>query len=1125
MSSNFEFIKAEWPDLYEAAVNAEKHTFAGPRTCAFYSRYTLEQAVKWMYRHDSSLKQPYQDKLAALIHERTFMQSLGTGLFDRVRFIHKLGNHAAHEGSRIKDREAYAGLKHLFAFLCWFTRTYCPHPPKEILFKESLIPKTGEAGKSAQQLRQLLDQLAQKDRRLQEEQRKRAQSEEEILRLQEEIQSIKAANRKKIPAKDYTEQETRELFIDLMLREAGWDLDSPSVSAEYRLTGLSTKSGTGIADYVLWGDNGLPLAVIEAKRTKQSPEAGQDQAEQYAHSLEKTKGQRPVIFYTNGYETWLWDDCYYPPRSVQGFYTKDQLQLLILRRTTRKPLDTMPIDAAILDPKRTYHHIGIKRVTESFSEGHRKALVVMATGTGKTRFSVALVKLLMQANWARRVLFLADRINLLTQAKRAYNENYKNLSAVNLLEKKEDADSRIVFSTYPTMMNCIDETRGGDVKRFGVGHFDLIIIDEAHRSIYLKYKAIFDYFDAMLLGLTATPVAEVDRNTYRLFDLEDNVPTHYYELEEAVRDGWLVNYHRFSVPVRFLREGIRYDELSPEEQEQYEALFYDEANRTLPEIIPAKALNKWLFNRDTIEKVLIHLMEYGVRVKGGDKLGKTIIFAQNLKHADEIKKQFDKLFPHHKGKFMRAITYKTHSAQDLIDRFSLADEEPTIAVSVDMLDTGIDIHEIVNLVFFKEVFSRAKFWQMIGRGTRTRPNLFGPGDNKTHFNVFDFCRNFEYFDENPQGITPVQSEPLSQQIFKKRVLLAHLLNDPEHKVDETDIKFYNHLSQTLHQEVKGLNLDAFNVRPRRQYVETWSNRVRWDQISLTDVTDLMENVAQLMSASGEDEIARRFDLLILGLQLSIVENGTHRQSLLAKLGELAVALQGLTMIPQVKAQIEIIRLVQSETFKQHPTLWELEQIRQALRDLIRLIHRSKQRIIYSDFEDTFGAATGEVKSIKPDETFDNYRKKAAAYIRENENHITIYRLKHNMPITVAELSELERILFTDSGLSQPGDIARVYGTQKPLGRFIRGIVGLDREAVRAAFADFLRGSHFTSQQINFINQILDYYISNGYLDKSLLMDQPFSDIHHQGPFGLFEQDQVDNITGIIDTINNNIVGL
>jgi len=395
---------------------------------------------------------------------------------------------------------------------------------------------------------------------------------------------------------------------------------------------------------------------------------------------------------------------------------------------------------------------------------------VMATGSGKTRTVIALAKQLQENGWAKRILFLADRTALVKQAARAFREHLPASTTVNLLEDKT-AEGRVYVATYPTMMNLIDDVGEGG-RRFGPGHFDLIVVDEAHRSIYAKYGAIFDHFDALLVGLTATPKDEVDHNTYRLFHLEDGVPTDAYGLDEAVADGYLVPPRAYAVPTQFLRRGIRYDDLSEEEKDQWDGLDWGE-DGVIPDEVSAAELNSILFNEDTVDKVLETLVTHGYRVEGGDRIGKTIVFAVNHLHAEFIQKRFDLAYPELGGQTARVITYQSGPyAQTLIDDFSQVAKQPDIAISVDMLDTGIDVPEVLNLVFFKPVRSKTKFWQMIGRGTRLRPDLFGPGQDKRDFLVFDFCGNLEFFSQDlPSGEGHIQPS-LSERIFEARVALV-----------------------------------------------------------------------------------------------------------------------------------------------------------------------------------------------------------------------------------------------------------------------------------------------------------------------------------------------------------------
>ena len=530
---------------------------------------------------------------------------------------------------------------------------------------------------------------------------------------------------------------------------------------------MPNTEGKGFVDYVLWGDDGKPLALVEAKRTKRDPRVGQQQAKLYADCLETQFGRRPVIFYSNGYDHWLWDDCELPAPAGAGILQEGGAgtahPAAFQPKSTRQGRNQRGI------VERYYQTRCIRRIGEAFErDNDRKALVVMATGAGKTRTVIALCDLLMRCHWVKRVLFLADRVALVRQAVNAFKRHLPDAAPVNLVTEK-DAEGRVYVSTYPTMMGLIDETLDGR-RRFGVGHFDLIVIDEAHRSVFHKYRTIFDYFDSLLVGLTATPKDEVDRNTYSLFDLENGVPTDAYPLEEAVRDKFLVPPKAVSVPLKFLREGINYRDLPEDEKDQWDALEWDEEGN-VPERVEAAAVNKWLFNKDTVDKVLAHLMTRGLKVAGGDRLGKTILFAKNQAHADFIADRFNVNYPHFKGQFARTITFKTEYAQNLIDNFSAKEKAPHIAISVDMLDTGIDIPEVVNLVFFKLVHSKTKFWQMLGRGTRLCPDLFGPGEHKQFFFIFDYCQNLEFFSQNPETTEGVLVASLGKRLFTTRLEL------------------------------------------------------------------------------------------------------------------------------------------------------------------------------------------------------------------------------------------------------------------------------------------------------------------------------------------------------------------
>ena len=539
MTSLFAFLQTEWPSVHESATKAVAFVHTDPRTACFYARRTLELAVAWVYKHDRSLNLPYQDNLSALIHEPTFKAAAGDAVFNKARVITQLGNQAVHSHRPILGSDALVALKELFHLTYWLAHTYArgARPAPGLVFDAAALPKSTPIPKQTQdQLLKLETDLRERDEKLSAVLADKSALDEEVKRLQAEIAEAKKQSAAQPDTHDYSEAETRDYFIDLLLKEAGWALDKKE-DLEYEVAGMPNKQGKGYVDYVLWGDDGKPLGLVEAKRTRKDARVGQQQAKLYADCLESKFGQRPVIFYSNGYEHWLWDDTRYPPRAVQGFYKKAELDLIIQRRASRKQLADNGISGTIVE--RYYQTRAIRRIAESFEvDNTRKALVVMATGAGKTRTVIALTDLLMRCNWVKRVLFLADRLALVNQAVKAFKLHLPDSSPVNLVTEK-DTEGRVYLSTYPTMMGLIDESADG-LRRFGVGYFDLIVIDEAHRSVYQKYRAIFEYFDSLLVGLTATPKDELDRNTYDLFDLENGVPTDAYSLDEAVKDHYLV---------------------------------------------------------------------------------------------------------------------------------------------------------------------------------------------------------------------------------------------------------------------------------------------------------------------------------------------------------------------------------------------------------------------------------------------------------------------------------------------------------------------------------------------------------------------------------------------------------
>ena len=1124
MASNFDFLRDRQPELFKHATQSESLVYSAPRASCFYARFTLEQAVYWLYANDPYLQLPYDNNLAALIHEQTFKDNLKPGLFQKVRSIHKVGNLAVHDSTSIAERDALHIVEELFHFLYWLCRYYAKdgRTIPALNFDRALVPQPQTASQdlSLPQLQALETQLSQADemRRIAEE--RQQQTEQQLAALQAEIAALKQQNETVPDTHDYREADTRRYLIDILLKEAGWNIHQPGWT-EYEVQGMPNPTCKGYVDYVLWGDDGKPLALVEAKRTTKDAKDGKRQAELYANCLEAQFNQRPIIFYSNGYEHWIWDDQSYPPRNVQGFFKKDELERLIFRRTSRKRLHLVQINSAIVE--RSYQTEAICRITEAFDQKKsRKSLLVMATGTGKTRTAIALVDLLIRANWVKRVLFLADRTALLTQAFRAFKTHLPSVTPIDLTKDKAVESANVVLSTYPTMLNFINRVDGNG-RIFGSGHFELVIVDEAHRSIYKKYSALFEYFDALLVGLTATPRDEVHRDTYRIFELEKGNPTFAYELEDGINDKWLVPARGVDVPFKFLRTGVKYTDLSPEEQEEYEEKFRDEETGAIPDQVNAAALNQWLFNINTVDQALELLMQRGLKVEGGDRLGKTIIFARTKKHAEFIVERFDANYPHYNGKFAQVIHSDISYAESLLDDFSVAAKEPTIAVSVDMLDTGVDVPEVVNLVFFKPVYSRVKFNQMIGRGTRLCPNLFGIDDHKTKFLVFDLCGNFDFFKQTIPEANQKLPETLTSRLVKARLELTQLLNQQEPS-DPDQSELRSVLLNDLHQHVTTMERDNFLVRRHLQQVEEFSNRERWEKLNEEDAEAIASSLATLPNGMpSEDRLAKEFDLLCFKLQLAILKPTNDFVRLRDQVRDLLSQLEAKREIPMVKDQLSLIEEVQAEDWWTNATPWMIDYVRLHLRDLVKFIDRQEQRIVYTNFEDQMGEVQ-EVDVPNQQTGFSpyQYRKKVEAYIRANENHVAIAKLKRNVPLTESDLESLEAMLFASTEIESREQFEKVFGKNLSLKLFVRKLIGLDRNAAKQAFAQYLQGGSFSANQIRFIENVIDCLTQNGVMDPGQLYESPFTEAHPDGLDGVFGDDDADQIVAIVRSFNDSV---
>lgn len=1064
--TNFDFLKTEpkFNSFADVAISAEKILLIDYAASILNCRRAMEFAVKWMYSVDRSLVMPWDDKLVSLMSTDDFRDIVDADLLRRMDFIRKMGNNAAHAGKKVSKEQALLCLENLYIFLDFVAYCYADDYT-EGTFDPDLLVETPQEAPVVSEAELKLEELLKENAALREELTSRREEQQQTY----------------VPKPlDISEYKTRKIYIDSMLQDAGW-IEGKNWINEYEIPGMPNKSEVGFADYVLLGDDGRILAVVEAKRTCVDVSKGRQQAKLYADLIEQKQGRRPVVFLTNGFETHIVDNQY-PERKCAMIYSKRDLEKLFNLQSMRSSLKYITVDKSIAG--RYYQEGAIKAVCDSFgTKNRRKALLVMATGSGKTRTVIALCKVLLDQGWVKNILFLADRNSLVTQAKRSFVNLLPDLSVANLCEEKDNYTAHCVFSTYQTMMNCIDSVHDDEGKLFTCGHFDLVICDEAHRSIYNKYRDIFNYFDAPLVGLTATPKDEIDKNTYEVFELENGVPTYGYELAQAVTDGFLVDFMSVETTLKFIQQGIVYDDLSEADRQAYEDTFEDE-NGELPESIASSALNEWIFNEDTIREVLHILMTNGLKIDYGNKIGKTIIFAKNHTHAEKILEVFGKEYPHLNGYAKVIDNYMTY-AQSAIDEFSDPKKLPQIAISVDMLDTGIDVPEVLNLVFFKKVMSKAKFWQMIGRGTRLCPGLMD-GEDKQKFYIFDFCGNFEFF-RMDKGKPTANMIALQGAIFSLQFEISYKLQDLQYQTERL-IAYRNALVEHMSGKVQELNRENFAVRQHLKYVDTYAVAANYQTLTYEDTLMVKQELAPLIEPENDDAKALRFDALMYGIELAYLAGKKYskaRHDLIKKVSAVA----SVANIPEIMMQAELIDKILHTDYVDNAGIDEFEHIRESLRDLMKYIPIIKIRYD-TDFDDEILSMEWKESELENDD-LKNYKAKAEYYVRQHQDNAVIAKLKSNIPLTAADIKELEQILWSEIGTQQ--DYEAEYGN-KPLGEFVREIVGLDMAAAKAAFAEYLDETNLDSRQIYFVNQIVEFIVHNGMMkDLSVLQETPFTD--------------------------------
>lgn len=1093
--TNFDFLKNEerFSSFADVAISAEKIFKIDVSASIMNCRRAMEFAIKWMYSVDQSLIMPWDDKLISLMSQEEFRDIIDADLWNRLDFIRKMGNNAAHSGKKVTKEQAELCLENLFIFMDFVAYCYA-EKYEERSYDVSLLTAKEPVTESiiSPETEMKLDELM----------RENASLREELTARREEQQQTYVPK-----PLDISEYKTRKIYIDAMLQDAGWTEGKDWIN-EYEIPGMPNKSEVGYADYVLMRSDGFILAVIEAKRMCVDVSKGRQQAKLYADLIEKKQGRRPVVFLTNGFDTRIIDNQY-PERKVAMIYSKRDLEKWFNLQTMRTSLSYISVDKNIAG--RYYQEGAIKSVCDAFDKkNRRKALLVMATGSGKTRTVIALVDVLLQQGWIKNILFLADRNSLVTQAKRSFVNLLPDLSVTNLCEEKDNYYAHCVFSTYQTMMNCIDSIHDDDGKLFTCGHFDLVICDEAHRSIYNKYKDIFNYFDAPLVGLTATPKDEIDKNTYEVFELENGVPTYGYELAQAVKDGYLVDFMSVETQLKFIDHGIVYDELSEADKQMYEDTFEDE-NGELPESISSSALNKWIFNEDTIREVLHVLMTNGIRVDYGNKLGKTIIFAKNHVHAEKILEVFGKEYPH-LNNYAKVIDNYMNYAQSAIDEFSDPKKLPQIAISVDMLDTGIDVPEVLNLVFFKKVMSKAKFWQMIGRGTRLCPRLLD-GEDKEKFYIFDFCGNFEFFRMN-KGKATANMLPVQGAIFSLEFEISYKLQDLEYQTERL-IAYRKNLVEHMERKVKELNRENFAVKQHLKYVDLYAEQKNYQTLTYEDTLIVRDELAPLIEPENDDAKALRFDALMYGIELAYLIGKNHSKATHDLINKVN-GISSVANIPEIMAQSDLINKILHTDYLKNADINDFEHIRNNLRDLIKYIPLVKIRYD-TDFDDEILSMEWKESELENDD-LKNYKAKAEYYVRQHQDQKAIAKLKKNIPLNTEDIKALEKILWSELGTKE--EYEAEYG-EKPLGEFVREIVGLDMTAAKEAFAEYLDETNLDSRQIYFVNQIVEFIVHNGMMkDLSVLQEAPFTD--HGSIVEIFTDLAVwMGIRKVIDQVNEN----
>ncbi|HEV2570922.1 MAG TPA: DEAD/DEAH box helicase family protein [Beijerinckiaceae bacterium] len=1111
-SPNFDILRTRWPELAQLGGFAEAYAHADPPSALVKLRLFAENLTKDIYR-DLRLPKPDQPTFVDLLKNDAFVAITPKVVLDKLHALRIHGNKAAH-GEQATSQSALWLLKEAHDLARWLLVRQGQAKPADIpAFRQPEAPHAAAARDRREILEKLAAQEAQMEQLLRELDTAR-QAAAAAEKKAEELDALAAQGREAADALAFDEATTRTRLIDSLLASAGWDVavgpkSTSAVGKEIEVADQPTDSGIGYADYVLWDDNGNPLAVIEAKKTAVDPEFGRHQAKLYADGLEKMHGHRPVIFYTNGFDIWIWDDAQgFPPRKLFGFYSKDSLQHLAnYQRRERKALDTIEINDGIVN--RLYQVEAIKRVSERFSTKHRKALIVLATGTGKTRVAIALTDLLIRAGWVKRVLFLCDRRELRKQAKNAFGDFLSEPIRIITSRVRANASERVFLATYPAMQKVFQS--------FDPGFFDLIIADESHRSIYNVYGDIFHYFDCHQVGLTATPVDFVTKSTFRLFGCEGQLPTANYDLDQAVSDGYLTPFEVFEHTTQFLRDGIRLDSLTKEQIEQLEEQGEDPAQYDFS----SEQVDKVIYNKDTNRAILRNLMENGLREATGQLPGKSIIFARNHQHAVLLRQLFDEMYPQYGGRFCQVIDNYDPRAEQLIDDFKGdgTNSELTIAISVDMLDTGIDIPEILNLVFAKPVKSPVKFWQMIGRGTRLCKDLFGPGKDKTVFRIFDHWGNFERFAMGYRPAEPTHSKSILQSLFEERLLLAATA------LQKSEIAVFDRVITLIAADVEALPEESIAIREKWKEKRMLSQLATLKAFAPATVARLRQDIAPLMQWRN---IRGRSDAYVLDLLIARMENALLQGS--ARLADLKIELMdqlgSLQMhLNPVREKAEIIKQAKSDEFWSVVSVDALEEVRLPLREIMHHRDRGGGHALPAKIVDITESESGIIfkrrSASLPTVDMKAYQQVVEVELKKHfETNPTLKKIRAGEPVSEADLEALVSLILTQSPNASRAILAEFFSaTAEPLQLAIRTVIGMDAEAVHAKFEAFARKHpKLTAKQTRFLALLQNHIARYGTITVDKLYEAPFTVVDADGLDGVFEdENEVSDLLQVLRT--------